>query len=203
MPTSSCIHIGSSIHCPTSCSMRNSGSTQTISASLPETSRQVSSSSSQVTSRFAALKVPSTRSLAEMDDPLPEVAHVDELHLALGRRRREHLAAPRDAMGPVGEAAGRVVRADDQPGADDRVRAAEAFGRARSHRTLSGAVVREVLRRRSSAGRSRAPRAGSPRRGVARGRRTPRGSRRRGSGRRRRRAPRGGAPAGGRSRRCR
>jgi hypothetical protein len=51
--------------------------------------------------------------LAETDDPLAEVAHVDQRHGLVARGRREHVAAARDAMRPVREAPGRVVRADD------------------------------------------------------------------------------------------
>ena len=48
-----------------------------------------------------------------------EIAHVDRLDPALGRSRREHLAATRDAVRPVGEAARGVVWARDEPGAND------------------------------------------------------------------------------------
>ena len=47
--------------------------------------------------------------------------------LSLGAAGREHLAALGYPVRPVGEAVGRVVRADDQPGADDQRPAGQAL----------------------------------------------------------------------------
>ena len=58
----SCSQSGSSIHSPTSCSTRNSGSTQMSSASEPAARRQVSSRSSRVVGGATALYVPARRS---------------------------------------------------------------------------------------------------------------------------------------------
>ena len=62
--------------------------------------------------------------LDHVEDPAGEVADVDELERTVGRPRREHRSAARDAHGPVGEAVGRVVRPDDETGADDQRAAA-------------------------------------------------------------------------------
>jgi hypothetical protein len=58
--------------------------------------------------------------LGETDHPLGEIAHVDELHVALRPSRNEHVAARRDAVGPVGEAIRRIVGPDDEPGTHDQ-----------------------------------------------------------------------------------
>ena len=58
-------------------------------------------------------------------DPLGEVAHVDHLRGAFGRAGRENLSTARDAVRPVGEAAGGVVRPDDEPRANDERSLAE------------------------------------------------------------------------------
>ena len=159
---------GSSIHSPTSCSMRKSPSTHTNSASLPATSRQVSESVSH--GHVAVRRVERALGLAVRRG---RTIHSPRSRTSmnwtglLGRRRREHFAAARDAMGPVREAAGRVVRADDEPGADDRGRAAERLRRPRARRAPS--ARRSSRSRRASgrrAGRRRAPRAGCLRRAA-------------------------------------
>ena len=79
--------------------------------------------------------------LAELEQPGAEVAHVDELHLAALPPRREHLAAAGDPARPVGEAAGRVVRADDQAGADAGAAAGEDLGHDLLAERLEAAVA--------------------------------------------------------------
>ena len=64
---------------------------------------------------------------------------------SLRRRRRRHPAAARDAVGPVGEAPGRVVRADDEPRPDVRVSSGERLGDDLFGERLERAVVREIL----------------------------------------------------------
>ena len=63
--------------------------------------------------------------LDAVHDPVGQVADVDELGEPLGRSRREDLAAAGEPPRPVGEAAGRVVRPDDQAGPDDQRALAE------------------------------------------------------------------------------
>ena len=75
------------------------------------------------------------------DDPLAEVAHVDELHRRVGRCRREHAAALGDPARPVGEAVGRVVRTDDQAGPSDE----RAFAERIQHDSLAGRLQRAVV----------------------------------------------------------
>src|SRR5690348_3726929 len=53
-------------------------------------------------------------SLRQRHDPVGKIARVDDLREALRPPWREDLAAARYAVGPVGEAIGRVIRTDDQ-----------------------------------------------------------------------------------------
>src|ERR1043166_5738991 len=52
-------------------------------------------------------------------EPAREIAHIDELDEVIRCARRQHLAPARKSRGPIGEAPGRVFRADDQPRAAD------------------------------------------------------------------------------------
>src|ERR1043166_5799089 len=52
-------------------------------------------------------------------EPARKIAHVDKLHEVIRCARRQHLTPARKSRGPIGEAPGRVLRADDQPGAAD------------------------------------------------------------------------------------
>ena len=127
--------------------------------------------------------------LDAVDDPLGQVADVDELSEPIGRARGEDLAAAAEPARPVGEAAGRVVRADDQTRAGRSARARRTRARPPPRRAPSAA--------RSSSSRARARRpaarrarpSGSTRSGRSRSRRRRRRSRRRRSGRRRAAAP--------------
>ena len=49
-----------------------------------------------------------------MNDPLREIAHIDELHRILRRPRREHFASPRKPCRPIGEPAGRILRPNNK-----------------------------------------------------------------------------------------
>ena len=109
------------------------GSTQTNSASLPATRRQVSSALAEGRRPVDRVEGPREPRLGGVDDPRGEVAHVDDLERAAARRRCEHLPALGDALRPVGEAAGRIPRADDQPGPrDERIRETRRARRLRS-----------------------------------------------------------------------
>ena len=55
-----------------------------------------------------------------LDQPLAEVAHVDDLHGVGSVPGCQDLAAAMDAHGPVGETVGGVARADDQSGPEDQ-----------------------------------------------------------------------------------
>ena len=57
--------------------------------------------------------------VARSSSQVGEVAYVDHLDDVLGLAGREDLSAAGEALGPVGEATGRVTGTDDQPGADD------------------------------------------------------------------------------------
>ena len=84
--------------------------------------------------------------LGRRDDPVGEVANVDELHRLVGRGRREHAATLGDASRPVREAVRRIVRADDQPRPDDERALAEGVHDDLLARRLQRAVVLDVLR---------------------------------------------------------
>ena len=56
--------------------------------------------------------------LDRVDRERREVARIDDLECIGGRARRDELAAARRARGPVGEAIGVVVGADDEAGPD-------------------------------------------------------------------------------------
>ena len=100
---------------------------------------------------------PADVAFAEFDDPLREIPHVDGLSLPLGRRRGEDLASACEAVRPVREAAGRIVRADDQPGANDE----SAFAQFLQHNRLAQrlewpvAVVRDLAVREVTERRQR------------------------------------------------
>ena len=87
---------GSSIHSPTSCSARKSPSTQTSSASLPATRRQVSNMRRAGRRPVDGVVRARGPALGGAHDPVGEVAHVDHLRVrhpaararARGRRRR-------------------------------------------------------------------------------------------------------------------
>ena len=104
--------------------------------------------------------------LDAVHDPLGQVADVDELGEPLGRSRRDDLAAAAEPPRPVGEAAGRVVRADDQAGSDDQRALAEDALDLRLGESLQRSVVRGVGRqlvqrqRAELGGRARLGRAG-------------------------------------------
>ena len=106
--------------------------------------RAPASSSAHASPSLVALKVPLRPLLDGVDDPLREVAHVDELRLSLGRAGPEDLAAPRQPVRPVGEAAGRIVRADDEPGSHDQASVAEDLLDLGLAERLQRTVVREV-----------------------------------------------------------
>src|SRR4029079_18567210 len=57
--------------------------------------------------------------LARTEHPPREIPDVDELRRAVGRAGREYFPSARDSVWPVREAAGRIVRADDEARADD------------------------------------------------------------------------------------
>ncbi len=67
--------------------------------------------------------------LDERHQPVGEVAHVDPLQRIVGRARGEHGATTRGAHRPVAEAIGRIARADDIAGPNDRRAAGERGGR--------------------------------------------------------------------------
>ena len=83
--------------------------------------------------------------LGRRDDPVGEVANVDELHRLVGRGRREHAASLGHASRPVREAVGRIVRPDDQPRSDDERALAEGVHDDLLARRLQRAVVLDVL----------------------------------------------------------
>ena len=78
------------------------------------------SSSPHGTPSFVALKMPESSRLDRVEDPGREIADVDELRVPVRRSGREDLAAALEPLRPVREAAGRVVRPDDQPRPDDQ-----------------------------------------------------------------------------------
>ena len=96
------------------------------------------SSSLQATPSFVALKIPERPRSTRVEDPVGQVADVDELRLPLGRSGREDLAAAREPARPVGEAAGRVVRPHDQTRPDDQRALAEDPLDLRLESALSG-----------------------------------------------------------------
>ena len=118
---------GSSIHGPTSSASSRSLATHVKVASLPLTARHSSSRSPKRIGSPVALNVPPTPFAVARTIQRREIADVDELHGVLGRARREHLAASRDAVRPVGEPARRVVRPDDEARAHDEGGVAEGF----------------------------------------------------------------------------
>jgi hypothetical protein len=63
--------------------------------------------------------------LRHTDDPRREVAGIDDLDRVRRRPRRQHLAAARDAHGPVGEPVRGILGAHDQPWPDHRRAAGE------------------------------------------------------------------------------
>ena len=92
-----------------------------------------------------ALKRPPVLLFGEVDQPTRQVADVDELDGLLGRSRDEDFAAAGNPVGPVREAPGRVVRADDEPGADERVAVRDRLLDRALAEHLQGAVVRVVV----------------------------------------------------------
>ena len=104
-----------------------------------------------------ALNGPLRSSSTQREHPAGEVADVDHLHRLVGRR--EDRAAALDPARPVGEAVGRVVRADDQAGADEDRAVAERRARPLARRAPSA-------RRSSRSPRAAGRRGGSP--GAAR-----------------------------------
>jgi hypothetical protein len=76
--------------------------------------------------------------------PGGEVADVDELDAALGRARREDLAAALEPVSPVGETPGRIVRADDQTGSHAQAALPEDLPDGLLAESLQRAVVRVV-----------------------------------------------------------
>ena len=86
-----------------------------------------------------ALKRPPVLRSERSINQLAEVADVDELDRPLGRARDEDFAAAGDPVGPVREAPGRVVRTDDEPGADERMAARESSPRPRARRATFSA----------------------------------------------------------------
>ena len=114
-------------------------------ASLPLTARHSSSRSPKRIGSPVALNVPPTPVGRRPHDPAREIADVDELHGVVGRARREHLAASRDAVRPVREAARRVVRPDDEARAHDEGGVAEGLLDDPLARRLARAVRLRVL----------------------------------------------------------
>jgi len=74
-----------------------------------------------------------------------EVACIDHLHRLVARFRCEHIATGCDPRDPVGEAVGRVVRADDQARADDDAAIAHHLLDNGFARRLQLAVVRAEI----------------------------------------------------------
>ena len=90
--------------------------------------------------RVCRVEGPADVALAEIDDPGREIAHVDELRLTVGWCGREHLASACEAVWPVGEAPGRIVRPDDQAGTDDERALAERL----THSLLAERLQRAI-----------------------------------------------------------
>jgi hypothetical protein len=78
-------------------------------------------------------------------EPRGEVARVDELHRRTGIAGPEHVAACSDPPRPVREPVGRVVRPDDQPGADARAAIAVCLVDDALARGLQSAVALEDI----------------------------------------------------------
>ena len=78
--------------------------------------------------------------LNRVDRECREVARVDHLERIGGRARRDELTATRGARGPVGEAIGVVVGADDETGPDDGRAARQGL----LHRLLAQRLQRSV-----------------------------------------------------------
>ena len=118
------------------------------------------------------------------DDEVAEIAHVDELQSIVGRARRQHLAAARDAQRPIDEAIARIAGTDDDAGAQAGRAPGHRSSAARSASDLVAAVVSRRLRASSrSPSSASATRRRSRRSDPCRACR-PRSSRRRGIGRR-------------------
>ncbi len=58
--------------------------------------------------------------MIEPHDQCRKIARIDKLDRCLGRAWRQYAAAGADAPRPVGKAAGRIVRSDDQAGANQK-----------------------------------------------------------------------------------
>ena len=105
---------GSSIHSPTSCA----GEERVV--DLDGAGRRAGDPPGGVDHRPHRrrprdVERPGVALLGGTDDPGGEVADVDDLHRPPRGPGDEDVAAAGDPVGPVREAAGRVVRADDQP----------------------------------------------------------------------------------------
>ena len=182
---------GSSIHSPTPCSSRNASSTQVASAPAR---------TSPVVGRVRHVERARQAALRDVERECGPVADVDELPRPVPGARGEHLSAAGDAVGPVREPVGRVVRTDDQPEAEVRGALAEHVVDHALARGLERAVVRaDILRLRVV---ELAPR-DSTRRSPAGARRTRRSTRRRRRSRSLGALRRMPARSAGRSRRCR
>ena len=81
----------------------------------------------------------------EVDQPARQVADVDELDGSLARSRDEDFAAACDPVGPVREAPGGVVRADDEPRADECMAVRNRLRDRTFAEHLQSAVVRVVV----------------------------------------------------------
>lgn len=81
---------------------------------------------------------PGNVALAQVDDPLAEIPHIDELRLPFARSRGERLTSARETAGPVCEAAGRIMRTDDQARPDDERPLVEGLTTASSHSAFKG-----------------------------------------------------------------
>ena len=94
--------------------------TQTKRASPPATSRHVSSSSPHATPAVRRVERPAVRVSHEPTIQSPRSRTSINCTCRSGGAGREHVAAARDPVRPVREAAGRIVRPDDQARAHDR-----------------------------------------------------------------------------------